>query len=100
MLTWLYDIRLESGHLSFVLFRFWTVHVTTPADIEQVKEVSRLSPGAWTAYNFKNRLFARAFLITLRHGWFTRKILVTPPNASALLDWCASHNVSVFVPPG
>ena len=100
MLTWLYDVRLESEYLSFTLFRLWTVHVMAPADIEQVKEVSRLSPGAWTAYNFKNRLFARAFLITLRHGWFTRKILVTPPNAHAFVDWCASHNVSVFVPPG
>ena len=99
MLSWLYDVRLEGGHLSFVLFRLWTVHVMAPADIEQVKEVSRLSPGAWTAYNFKNRLFARTFLVTLRHGWFTRKILVTPPDAPAFLAWCAFHNVSVLLPP-
>ena len=99
MLTWLYDVRLESEYLSFTLFRLWTVHVMAPADIEQVNEVGRFSPGAWAAYNFKNRLLARAFLITLRHGWFTRKVLVTPPDASAFLDWCITHNVSVSLAP-
>ncbi len=99
MLTWLYDLRLENQTLHFVLFRVWTVHVTAPEDIEQVREVGYFSIGAWNAYNFKNRLFARTFLITLRHGWFTRKIQVTPADSPAFVNWCIAHGISVSTVP-
>ena len=99
MFAWLYDARLDGPYLAFVLLRVLTVHLTAAADIEHVREVGSLSIGTWNALNFKNRLFATTFLITLKHGWFTRRILVTPSDPSVFLGWCAAHAVPFTTRP-
>lgn len=78
MLSWLYDIKLDIQGIRFVLFNVWTVYLLEFENIESVKQIGCFSLGSLTAYNFKNRLCNRSFLIEMRHGWFTHKVLVTP----------------------
>ncbi len=95
MLPWLYDIKLDANGVRFVLFGFWTVHLLRFENIKSVIEIGNLSLGAWNAYNFKNRLFARALLIEMHRGWFARKVLVTPKNPNEFLVCLRDHGVVI-----
>jgi hypothetical protein len=97
MFAWLYDYRLDGDSISFVLLRAWTVHVMAATDIDTVREVGYFSIGAWNAYNLKNRFSARTFMLTLRRGWFARKLLLTPADPAAFTNWCVRHNLSIAV---
>lgn len=85
MLSWHYDMKIETQGIRFILFGIWTLYVLRAENIEYATEIGRISPGSWNAYNFKNRFFARSFMIVLRNGWFARKILVTPKTPSEFL---------------
>ena len=93
MLSWLYDIKIETQGIRFVLFGIWTVYVLRAENIEYAAEIGRFSPGSWNAYNFKNRFFVPSFMVVLRNGWFARKILVTPKKPSSFLAWLKEHNI-------
>lgn len=93
MLSWLYDIQLVSTGLRFVLFQCFTLHVLKFSNIERVTELRGMAAGPLNAYNFKNRLFIRVFLIETRTGWFTRRILVTPPDAELFTSKLAENGV-------
>jgi len=93
LLTWLYDINLDEQGIRFILFGFWSVHLLRFENIKSVAEIGRFSPGAINAYNFKNRLFARSFLIEMRRGWFTRKILITPKAPEEFINWLVNNGL-------
>jgi len=94
MLSWLYDVRLDTKGIRFILL-FFTVHLLQFETIKCVSEIGPASIGSITAYNFKNRLLARSFLIETRRGWFTRKVLVTPKDPDAFLKVLKEHNVDL-----
>ena len=94
-LSWLYDVKLGAQGIRFTLFGFWTVHLLQFENIESVTEIGRMALGAFSAYNFKNRLFSRSFLIQTRRGWFTRKVLVTPKAPDEFLLWLRNNGVVV-----
>ncbi|MES2038364.1 MAG: hypothetical protein V4495_11030 [Pseudomonadota bacterium] len=87
LFSWLYDVNLDPNGIRFVLFGLWTFHHLDIANIKSIAEISSVSPGAWNAYNFKNRFLGRSFLIATRLGWFSRKMLVTPKDPDAFLAW-------------
>ena len=93
MLSWLYDIRLDNEGVRFTLLGFWTMHLLRFENIKCVREIGIVYIGSISAYNFKNRLFARSFLIEARQGCFTRKVLVTPKNADGFIAELKQHNV-------
>ena len=93
LLAWLYDIDIDDHGIGFVLLRFAVVHRLMFDNIERVTEIDQISMGSWSAYNFKNRLFARSFLIKKRRGWFTRKVLVTPNDPDAFITQLRQHDV-------
>jgi hypothetical protein len=95
MLAWLYDIRLEPRGIRFVMFCTWTVHLLQWGNIKCVTEIGMLSAASISAYNFKNRLFARSFLLETKRGWFTRKILVTPGEPDQFVERLCSSGVVV-----
>lgn len=93
MLAWLYDVEMDSQGLRFNLFRWLTVHLLRFENIKQVAEISRFSPGSLNAYNFKNRLGSRSFQVETRHGWFSRKVLITPKDPERFVDWLRDNGV-------
>ena len=95
MLSWLYDIKRDDLGICFVLFSFWTIYLLRFENIEYVTEIGYFSLGSWNSYNFKNRLFSRSFMIALRQGWFTRKVLVTPKSPDEFLLWLAENSVKI-----
>lgn len=95
LLSWLYDLKLDEKGIRFILFGFWTVHFLRFENIESVTEIGRIALGALTAYNFKNRLFARSFLLETRTGWFARKILITPKAPDEFLVLLREYGVKI-----
>lgn len=95
LLSWLYDVKLDDQGIRFVLFGFLTVHLLRFENIEDVIELPYGGLQALTAYNFKNRLFARCFLIKKRRGWFTRKVLITPDLADEFVAALVRNRVRV-----
>lgn len=95
MFSWLYDIKLDPRGVRFVLFCIWTVYLLPWEHIKCVNEIGVLSPGSFAAYNFKNRLFARSFLVETHRGWFTRKVLVTPKDPLEFIQELRSHGLMV-----
>ena len=93
-LSWLYDIKLDAKGIRFVLFSLWTVYLLPFENIKSVNEISNYSWGSLNAYNFKNRLFARSFMIEMHRGWFARKVLITPKYPSELLAYLREHAIS------
>lgn len=96
-LSWLYDAKVDALGIRFVLFSFWTVHHLRFENIEAVTEIGNASWGAFNAYNFKSRFFARSFMITMRHGWFARKVLITPHGPDGFLAMLRRHNVKLIL---
>lgn len=96
LLSWLYDIRMDSDGIRFVLFRRLTAYQLRFENIEIVREVGRATLGALTAYNFKNRFLGRTFLLELKRGWFSRKVLVTPAQPDAFLDMLKTQGIPVM----
>ena len=95
MLSWLYDIKLDTRGVRFILLGIWTIYLLRFENIEYVTEIGRFSLGSMSAYNFKNRLFVRTFMIKMKQGWFTRKVLVTPKTTDEFLTWLMEHNVNI-----
>jgi hypothetical protein len=96
LLAWLYDIKQDKYGIRFVLFGFWTIHVLRFENIESVEEIGRFALGGLSAYNFKNRFLARTLIIKTRHGWFARKVLITPKEPDRFLDWLNAHEILVL----
>ena len=96
-LCWLYDVALDEKGLRFVLFKFWTVYLLKFENIESVVEMGPITLSALAAYNFKNRFWARCFLITTKRGWFTRKVLITPKSPAEFLAWLKSNAAKVSI---
>ncbi|MFB9242721.1 hypothetical protein IV454_04460 [Massilia antarctica] len=96
LLSWLYDIELCDIGVRFKLLQFLTLHILEFENIESVEEIGHASLGSLGAYNFKNRLFARSFLIQTQHGWFVRKILVTPKVPNYFVVWLKEHGFAVL----
>jgi hypothetical protein len=94
-LSWLYDIRLNKQGIRFVLFGFWTIYLLQPSNIKTITEIGSTSIGALNAYNFKNRFFARCFMIETKTGWFTRKILITPNNSNEFIAWLNLNGIEM-----
>lgn len=99
MLSWLYDIKLDSQGIRFVLFSVWTIYLLRFENIEAVKEISIFSIGPWNAYNFKNRFGNRSFLIETKQGWFARKVLVTPETSEEFISFLMNHHVKIHLRP-
>lgn len=99
LFSWLYDVEIDDSGIHFVLFKVMRVHTTRYEDIKEVREIRAWSIGAWSAYNFKSRLFGRVFLIELRHGWFTKKILITPKFVENFVGYLEKHNTRVCALP-
>jgi hypothetical protein len=95
LLTWLYDIDINRRGIAFVLLRILVIHRLPFEGIKRVIEIRHTSLGSISAYNFKNRLFARSFLIQTRSGWFTQKILVTPKNPQEFLEKLREHSIDI-----
>jgi hypothetical protein len=91
----IYDIHLSEKGIAFVLFRVVTVYNLRFPDIECVKE-TRGGYFQFRAYNFKNRFFARTFLIQKKRGWVTRKILVTPRDPYVFVSYLVQAGVTVI----
>jgi len=87
LFSWLYDVILDARGIRFVLLRVWTIHLLKIENIESITEINQASFGSLNAYNFKNRLFARSYLIKTKRGWFARKILITPKDPDEFLVW-------------
>ena len=86
-LSWLYDVNLAEQGIHFTLLGFWTIYLLKPSNIESITEIGKASIGALNAYNFKNRFFARCFLIKIKRGWFAKKVLITPKSADEFIAW-------------
>jgi hypothetical protein len=95
ILTYLYDVRLTPTGLAFCVFSVWTVYVLPYTGIESV-DVQKRWGGGLFVYNFKNRLFKTAFLVRTRSGWFTRRILITPPSPEEFIRALDSAQVRVI----
>ncbi|CUI07509.1 hypothetical protein [Massilia antarctica] len=95
LFSWLYDVELCDTGIRFKLLQFLTVHILEFENIKSVDEIGQASPGSPSAYNFKNRIFARSFLIQTQHGWFVRKILVTPKIPNEFVVWLNEHGLAV-----
>ena len=96
-LSWLYDVRLDEQGIRFILLRFWTIYLLKPCNIESITEIGMASIGAWNAYNFKNRFFARCFMINIRRGWFARKVLITPKSADEFVAWSRLNSIDLRI---
>ncbi|WP_207306640.1 hypothetical protein [Xanthomonas oryzae] len=94
LFSWLYDVELDDRGIRFKLFFILFYHLPFE-NIERTREIGSFSLGDLNAYNFKNRLFARTFLIELRRGWFARKVLVTPKDADDFLFRLRRYGVQV-----
>jgi hypothetical protein len=92
----LYDISPCAQGITFTLFGIFPIHKLRFDNIKSVREIKWYSLGSATAYNFKNRLFARAFFIETYHGWFARKLLVTPKSADDFIAYMTQHNIDVI----
>ena len=99
LLNWLYDTKLDAKGIRFGLFHRWMVHLLKAENIEAVSEIERRSIGAWNAYNFKNRFFARSFMIEAKHGWFARKLLISPKVPEEFVAWLREHHVEIRCAP-
>jgi hypothetical protein len=97
MLSLLYDVKLDINGIRFVLFRIFTVYLLRFDNIDTVYEIGSFSIGTWDAYNFKNRLCSRSFLIEMKHGWFTRKALVTPEEPEDFIKLLLVNNVKMVL---
>lgn len=94
MFAFFYDAIPDESGIRFVILRFWKIHHLKYPDIESVSELGKWSAHSLTAFNFKNRLLARSFLITTKSGWFIRKVLVTPADPTAFLSLAAAGGVT------
>ena len=90
---WVYDIKIDSKGIIFVIFHFWTIYLLSFENIKSVNEISYLSRGSWSAYNFKNRFLSRSFILELHHGWFARKVLVTPKEPADFLAHLRANGI-------
>ena len=93
-LAFIYDTRVARDGIEFVLFTFLNIYLLPFANIEHVEEVK----GSYLllfAYNFKNRLFHRTFLIKKKRGFFTKRVLVTPHDPDEFAALLASAGVRV-----
>jgi hypothetical protein len=97
MLAWLYDIELAAEGIRFVILKSIAVYHLSRENISHIEECGIASIGAWNSYNFKNRLLARTFIISTHTGWFTRKVLVTPPDPEEFVRYLREHGVDVQV---
>jgi len=95
MFSWLYDTRLQKSGIQFVVLRLLPLHLLQFSNIKLVRELHGMKVGPFNAFNFKNRLFSRAFLIETKTGWFTRRILVTPRDADKFVSTLDEHQVEV-----
>lgn len=96
MLTWLYDVKIDTLGIRFVLFQWLTVNLLPWENIDSVREIGVLSPGSLTAYNFKSRFLSRTFLIHKRRGWFARKVLVTPKDPDLFLSAIRANGIATL----
>ncbi|WP_045760867.1 hypothetical protein [Xanthomonas albilineans] len=93
--SWLYDVKMDVEGIRFAFLGFLTVHLLKFNEIKSVVEVGAGLSFNMGAYNFKNRLFARTFLIEARRGWFARKILITPQNPVEFISWLIENKINV-----
>ncbi|WP_162043051.1 hypothetical protein [Undibacterium sp. YM2] len=98
LFSWLYDVEPDQSGIRFFLFRVWTVHHLDVDNIESVVETHPLLPGAWNAYNFKNRFLGRSFMLEKKRGWFTRRVLITPKDPDAFCAWVKLKNIDIRLP--
>jgi hypothetical protein len=82
-------LSVTISEVSSAVFGFISIYVLHCENIESVEEIGRYSIGPINAANFKCRLFARAFVINLRRGWITRKIMITPKDPDEFCVWLA-----------
>ena len=89
-----YDVRLSERGVEFVLFSCMPFYTLKFENIEEVVE-TRGGYKYVFAYNFKNRFSQACFLIRKKKGFFTRQVLITPPNPSLFAEGLARAGVSV-----
>jgi hypothetical protein len=95
LLGYVYDIRVASEGVQFLLLSSFVVSVTKYESIEEVVETSWGGFHYLMAYNFKNRAGGRCFLIRKKHGWFARAVLVTPRDPAVFLEGLKNAGVRV-----
>src|SRR5580700_3113795 len=94
IVSWLYDVKLTDQGIHFTALRSWTLYCAHVDNIESIIEVGVFPMSALSACNFKNRLLSRTLLVTLKHGWFARKILITPRDPDCVFLWARAHKIS------
>jgi hypothetical protein len=77
-LSYLYDIRVSNNGIEFFVLTFFKIYTLTFSNIDFIKAAKAWHP--FIAYNFKNRPFQKAFLVSKKKAWFARRILITPSD--------------------
>ncbi len=99
MFPWLRDIRLSPAGITFVLFRAWAVCTVPPAQVESVRRYGHVSFSAWDLFDFRCRYIDPSYVLTLRSGWFARKIAISPPSSAEFMAWVKTHGIPYLETP-
>jgi hypothetical protein len=84
ILSYFYDAKIGNSGIDFFVLSVIKAHSLPYAEIERVKHVGFAGMFVLNAVNFCNRFPTKAFLIEKRTGLITRRILITPEDASHL----------------
>ena len=98
VVSYILDIRPTERGIEFRLFRFLRFYILPFSNIDHVEE---LVDGGFLshplAYNCKNRLFSKTYLIQKKKGFFTRQVLVTPADSNAFKTSLAKAYIRVLI---
>jgi len=94
LLAKLYDVRLSTRGIEFIVFSKRVFYTLEFSNINQVIE-GRGGYHFLVACNFRNRFFEGCLLIQKKKGFFARKVLITPSNPGIFMDRLIKAGVPV-----
>ena len=95
ILTYLLEVSVQSDGIRFLFLKRYTWYFISIFNIESVSRMSSISFRRINAFSLETRwLFGQTYVIFLKKGWFTRKILITPKDVFEFDEWVIKNNLA------
>ena len=86
-LVYLIDISIEDNGLRFVFLKKYKWYFIALDNIKSITKMSSISFSRMNAFSLETRWLSQTYMIFLKKGWFTHKILITPEDTIAFENW-------------